>query len=416
MESQNRILMRGLAAASAVLVIVSSAACGGASVSPIDLHERVEVSGQPAVEVRVRVQPEHRRDADRYLRSAVATLRLCEEFAGPLGHTSLTFIDSPWHSMSDHTWWTSRTAMAPEIATARDVSHDYWSALFDASSPPDPLVSMLADYTISRAVAPLFEQDNNPPGYAFLEGRYFGDFVPRFVRIRVLPETLEDPSFLSLTKVRERRPIEHAMVWPTGTRLTLMTLERWLGRPVFDQVVAEFVRTYRGRRPTGADFERIASAVSGQNLSWFFDQTLRSKYGVFNYGVEQLASDRQADGSYLTTVVARRYGEAMFTGTSAPRVGPFESGRGITLRVTFADGARAIDHWDGRDREKVFSYRSPASAVSAEVDPERIMALDGNRTNNSRTLAPQTATTATRWAARWMIWMQDLVLTCASLV
>ena len=426
MESPVIILIRSLLAASAALVIVSSAACGAASAPPLDLHERVDVSGQPPVEVRVHVQPEHRRDADRYLRAAVGTLRLCEEWAGPLGHDSLTIVDSAWHSTSGGTgdtamvapapWWTTRTVMAPEILTARAVSFRYWSALFDASPPRDGIIDMLEDYVVSRAVTPLFELDNNPPGYAFLEGRYFGDFVPRFVRIRVLPETLEDPSFLSLTAARERRLIEHALVWPTHTRMTLMTLERWLGRPVFDQVVAEFVRTSRGGRPTETDFERIASEVSGQNLTWFFDQTVRSNYGGIDYGVEHLASDRQADGSYLTTVVARRYGEEMFTGSSAPRVGSFERGRGVTLRVTFADGARTVDHWDGRDGEKTFSYRSPAAAVSAEVDPERILVLDWNRTNNSRTLAPQTAATATRWAARWMIWMQDLMLTYASLV
>src|SRR5438034_5158782 len=108
MESPVIILMRCFAAASAALAVVSSAACGGASAPPIDLHERVDVSGQPPVEVCVRVQPEHRRDADRYLRAAAATLRLCEEWAGPLGHDSLTIVDSGWHSTSDHTWWTTR--------------------------------------------------------------------------------------------------------------------------------------------------------------------------------------------------------------------------------------------------------------------------------------------------------------------
>ena len=52
----------------------------------------------------------------------------------------------------------------------------------------------------------------------------------------------------------------------------------------------------------------------------------------------------------------------------------------------------------------------------AEIDPDRLVLLDRRRTNNSRTLASQGAGAATRWAGRWMIWMQDLVLTYASLV
>jgi hypothetical protein len=253
-------------------------------------------------------------------------------------------------------------------------------------------VEALAEHTARRVVAPLFAGENNPPGYRFVEERYFGRFVPRFIRVRRIAE------------------IDDA----TNDLLALGTLERWLGQPVFDQVAAEFVRAYRGRSPAMADFERIVSEVSGQNLAWFFDQVRSGS--PLDYGVERLSSERQADGSYLTTVVARRYGDGMFTGTSTPRVGPFESGRGITLRVTFSDAARTTDHWDGRDREKTFSYRSPAAAVSAEIDPERRLLLDVKRTNNGRTLAPDAAGAATRWAGRWLIWMQDLMLTYASLV
>jgi len=217
--------------------------------------------------------------------------------------------------------------------------------------------------------------------------------VPRFVRVRRLPETDGASSAL----------------------LALGTVEGWLSRPVFDQAVAELVRSSRGAAPTLDDFERVTSNVSGQNLSWLFDQTLRSTAAI-DYGIARLTSERQPDGSYLTTIVARRYGDGVFTGTSAPRFGSFESGRGMTLRIMFADGTPISDRWDGRDREKTFSYRSPAAAVSAEIDPDHLVLLDHRRTNNSRRLASHGAAAATRWAGRWMIWMQDLVLTYASLV
>jgi hypothetical protein len=372
------------------------------------------------------VQPEHRRDAERYLRAAVATLRTCEEWLGPFPHESLTIVDPPWHTtpaeaadtivIAPVPWWSTRTAMVPEIVTARAVSRRYWSELFDGRAPLEPFVSMLEQFTESRAVTPLFQQDNNPPGYAFLDGRYFGDFVPHFVRVRVLPDRGEDSLSLARSgNVRQQRSAQDARLVSRDTVLTLGTLERWLGRPVFDEVVAELVRAYRGRQPTLADFQRIASDVSGQDLSWFFDQTIRSR-GTIDYGLERLTSDRQADGSFLTNVVARRYGDQMFTGSSAPRNGPFESGRAIALRVTFADGTRRLDHWDGRDREKTFSYRSQAAAVSAEIDPAHVLLLDQRRTNNSRTVTPNTSAVATKWAGRWLIWLQDLVLTYAALV
>ena len=71
--------------------VALAVACGGAA--PIELHERVGADDRPPVDVRVRVQSEHRRDADRYLRAAVATLSTCERWLGPFPHPSLTVID-----------------------------------------------------------------------------------------------------------------------------------------------------------------------------------------------------------------------------------------------------------------------------------------------------------------------------------
>ena len=64
---------------------------------------------------------------------------------------------------------------------------------------------------------------------------------------------------------------------------------------------------------------------------------------IFDYGVERLVSEPEASGGFATRVVARRYGDARFTGSSATPVGGFEAGRGMALLVTFADGQQQID-------------------------------------------------------------------------
>ena len=58
----------------------------------------------------------------------------------------------------------------------------------------------------------------------------------------------------------------------------------------------------------------------------------------------------------------------------------------VEVLVRFSDGSTARERWDGRDRWKLFTYDRPAAAVSAEVDPNQVLVLDVNRTNNSRTL------------------------------
>ena len=53
----------------------------------------------------------------------------------------------------------------------------------------------------------------------------------------------------------------------------------------------------------------------------------------------------------------------------------------------------------------------PARAVTAQVDPERVLLLDANYTNNSRSLAPKTNAAARKWSLAWLVWLQDHLLT-----
>ncbi len=78
--------------------------------------------------------------------------------------------------------------------------------------------------------------------------------------------------------------------------------------------------------------------------------------------------------------------------------------------------ASVTDHWDGRDREKIFTYQSPTPAVSAEIDPDRTLLLDVRRTNNSVTREGRGFTAATRWAARYMNWVANALLQYAVLI
>lgn len=407
-----------------------TAACAGGGRTPIEVRERFEHPPLPPVDVRLLLQPEHQPNAARYIGAAMSTLRVCGEWLGPLSRRSVTLVDPAWHPgvadtadavlLERTSWWSRATTMAPELATARPLSRRFMTEAIDTSRLPPWFVDGLSEYAARRAVMPLFVEQNLPPGYAFFEERYFHGFVPRFVRIRLQAET--DGRSISLYRAHPRvgassrvRSADEAQRLAGKMVLALGTLDRRLGRPVFDAVVAAFVASFRGQQPALEDFERTASRVSGQDLSWFFDAAFRSSE-VYDYGVERLASLPSPGGVFETTVVARRYGDAQFTGSSTPPVGDYESGRGVALLVTFADGRQQTDYWDGRSREKTFRYRSAARAISAIVDPDRILLLDLQQTNNSKTLAPRAGTAATRWAGRFMLWLENSLLTYASLV
>ena len=131
-----------------------------------------------------------------------------------------------------------------------------------------------------------------------LEARYFGAFVPWFVRIRLLPEADGDPvpAYRRNPRVNPAAPAsaDEERSLEGRTVLTLNTLERWMGRPVFDAALTEFVQRSGTGRPTIADFARVASASTG------------------------------LDPSPLLTVSSpdRRYSSTPWRGSPASRVGP----------------------------------------------------------------------------------------------
>ena len=98
---------------------------------------------------------------------------------------------------------------------------------------------------------------------------------------------------------------------------------------------------------------------------------------------------------------SRRYGEATFP---------------VDVLVTFAE-RRARRPSTGTAR--IAGRCSPTTAwpgvVSAQVDPNRVLLLDVNYTNNSRTLEPRGGTAATKWSMNWMVWLQDCLLSWTAL-
>jgi len=156
---------------------------------------------------------------------------------------------------------------------------------------------------------------------------------------------------------------------------------------------------WKFKHPTAHDFFDVVTEVAGRDLGWYFDQVYRSS-NVFDYGIADLAST--ADGSqYHTSVVVRRLGEAMFP---------------VDIEVTFKDGSKVRERWNGRDRWKQYAYDRPQPATTAVVDPERVLLLDVNRTNNSRSLAPAGGRAATKWATKWIVWLEDHLLSWAFFV
>jgi hypothetical protein len=428
--------IRRLAAAVVVAAATAMAACGQVR-SPGVISERFDLPSGAPVAIDVLLQEDHVGQAERYLSAARTTITAYADRFRITPFTSLTIVDPGWshrpaaatvpagHAttvVADTRLLSPRLAMEPEMAVTRAVGARLWQKALSCGDDAGWFIEGLNKYASTSAVASQFGVQQTPPAFAYAETRYFGGFIPLVLRIPLRNATagngLDD--YRRHPTVDLRRPPAGARDRRSAaakTALAMGTLERWIGAPTWDAVLEEFASRRWAHCPAPADLERVAQEVTGLDLSWFFSQVFDS-VETFDYGVESLTSTSGAAGGqvYRTTVTVRRYGGAEFTGTSAPRVGAFESGRGMQLRLVFDDGSERVDSWDGRDQSRLFTYESSSPVRSATIDPGDVLLLDTNRTNNSRMRVPAGPEAATKWAARWALWLQDLLLTYASLV
>jgi hypothetical protein len=288
------------------------------------------------------------------------------------------------------------------MTVAHETGHQWWYAMVASNEFEDAWMDEgLNTYATARVMDEAFPTNR-------WEARYFGGLVPwtfpdlpysRLDNDRMAGYRNSGEADIQATPTFRYWPGTAAIVSYNKTALWLHTLERHLGWPVMQRILATYFDRWKFRHPRPADFFQVVNEVSGQDLTWFFDQVYRGS-NTFDYGVQDLLSDRgdDAGGTYRTVVIARRNGEATFP---------------VDVVTTFADGHAITERWNGLDRRAIFQYDRAARAVRTEIDPQRVLLLDTAYTNNSRTLEPRSPEASLKWAATWMVWLQDLMLTYA---
>ena len=380
----------------------------------VERTARFEHPTLPAVDMRLLLQPEHIGQADRHFDATRTTLKYYGEWYGAYPYGHITIVDPAYQSgaggMEYPTLFTAGTrwlapahVTTPEAVTVHEAGHQFWYGIVGNNEFEDAWMDEgFNTFSTARAIAEVYD-----PNYVAL--RYLGGFVPWVFRDLVVKRETEGnrlQGYRRDAKSDDQSTPSYRYFPATGgsitynkTALWLNTMERWLGWPAVQRVLSTHFARWKFRHPRPQDFFDIASEVTGQDLNWYFDQVYRSST-VFDYGVQELTSVRDRD-QYRTTVVVRRYGDAYFP---------------VDVDVRFRNGERASEHWDGRDRWKLYVYDRPSQAISAEVDPQRVLLLDVNVTNNSRTIEPRGRQAATKWATKWMLWLQDCLLSWAFFV
>jgi hypothetical protein len=381
-----------------------------ASPDYIERQARFEHPTLPPVEMRLLLQPEHAGQEQRHFDATRAALKYYGEWFGAYPYRHITIVDPAWQSgaggmeyptlfTGGSRWIAPSGVTTPEGVVVHEAGHQFWYGIVATNEFEDAWMDEgLNTFSTARVI----EQAYEPNYYA---QRYFGGFVPWVFRDLPLTRGVDGDRMAGYrgAAARDAQATPTYRYWPpTGgaitynkTALWLHTLEQHLGWPTLQRVMSTYFQRYAFKHPTPADFFAVANEVSGQDLTWFFDQVYRGSQ-VFDYGVDAFTSKEMSDRAFHTVVTARRYGDGVFP---------------VDVKVTYQDGQEQTWTWDGRDRWKMFEADRPSRAVSVEVDPRRVLVLDVNRTNNSAAIDPAGPKAARKWSLAWLVWLQDQLLT-----
>lgn len=378
------------------------------------------------VTVRLLIQPDHVEQAQRHLQAAKVAIEYFQKWYGDYPFPNLTIVDPrrgargaggmeyPTLIASHTEYGVSQSNRALEHVIIHEFGHNYWYHLlasneFEESWLDEGITTYTDIQIMNDAYGPVGDRlDFGEVKLNFLQmERFFYAMFPQL-----------DP--IMRKSWQYESSISYAVNSYSKPALVLSTLHNYLGREVMHKIMRSYVQRWRFKHPKSQDFFDIVNEVSGQDLTWFFQQAFYST-AILDYGVERVSSialnaardpetasgekdstNRQIADSlnrsnqperFESEVVVRRLGEFHFP---------------VELKAVFADGDTVRAIWDGREAWKKFRFQKSAPIVYATVDPDRKIPLDFNFSNNSWTMKSQ-STSMNKLTARFMFWMQSLL-------
>jgi len=373
---------------------------------------RFEESGLPPVEMRLLLQPEHVSQAERHFAAARTTLRHYGAWFGPYPYGHLTIVDPAYQSdtggmeyptlfTAGTQWLISKhvTRQTPEEVVVHEAGHQFWYGISGNNEFEHAWMDEgINEFATARAMATDYRD-------IVLDRYYFGGFVPwTFTDVHLSRDTdLNDvwryrtgatQDSMATPSYRQRPETVYTFAYDKPA-VWLGTMERWLGWPVLQRGMHDAFGAAAYSHPQPEVVLNAIERASGKDLTRFYDQTYRGS-AIFDYSIDKLATTPAGDGQFSSRVTVRRLGDGVFP---------------VDVLVTFANGEQVTEHWDGDARWREFTYTRKTRVRSAVVDPNRQLLLDINFTNNSRTLEPHADDAARKWTLKWMVWLQDALLT-----
>jgi hypothetical protein len=367
-------------------------------------------AGFPSVEITALVQKEHEATVGRHLDICEKSLSWFNNNVGPYPYKVLTvvdpeagaggaggmeyptFITAGIFSSSPNTLPEEDDGLL-ELVTFHEFGHQYWYGMVASNEFEEPwLDEGINSYTEALGMEEIWPEKNA--------------FYIAFGGLNVWKFPIENPqatmSRLSVAPFLARRgPLINTSwgfkgAYNYGTNTYMRTasalggLEVHVGRETMLRILQTYFERWKFRHPTSQDFFDVASEVSGEDLSWFFDQYFRSS-AILDYAILSVEPD---DKKKTTEITLARNQDGLCP---------------IHAVATRADGSTEALEWDGLAGQKLFEIPSESPVTRVEIYPGGHMPLDANMTNNTW-IADTRAAGPARVASEWGIYFQQLLV------
>jgi hypothetical protein len=341
--------------------------------------------------LRAFMQPEHAGQHRRYFDAVIHSIDYFEEVMGKYPYPVLTLVDPPFHSSGaggmeypmfitcGSYWGLGSWQHYPEIVTVHEFGHQYFQGMLASNE---------------------FEQSFMDEGFnQYMEGRIMDEYYGKGSQLNLFGFKVGDtqnsrasyvgmefPEVTSIdTKSWEYPKGTYGIMTYTKTATVLKTLENYLGREKMDKVLKSYFETYRFRHPKLKDFEQLLNRITGEDYSWFIEQTFRQSYSC-DYSVDSVKNEKGAGRVFISNK-----GKLYLP---------------LDIEIIFADGSLESIRWDGRDPDKELVFEKEISAV--RLDPLNKNLLDLNLINNSYSI-DNPDRFVTKYSIKVLFWLQHLI-------
>ncbi len=372
------------------------------------------------------LQPEHADQAPRYFGAARAALSGYGRVLGGYPYATLSIVDPPWGAhgaggmeyptlITGGTVWSAPKAIhRPEAVTVHEAGHQFFYGLlasneFEEAWLDEGFNTYMTDRVMKAVYGPN-HVDLDVFGLHFPLG--IDIHYPLDVNRRYFEVADWDVLASESWRFRERRSYGGQVY--SKTALTLATLERLLGTPMMDRALRLYADRWRFGHPTTRDFIAAVNDATGADWTWFFDRTFYSS-GIVDYAIGGAETrparppiglfekdGKLSEGPPAALARARGYDSVV----TVVRRGDVAMPVDVLLR--FEGGHVYRSRWDGEARWKRFRVASGPRLIEAVVDPDEKILLDADRTNNGCRPEPDLRA-ATRWTARAVFWVQNMI-------